>query len=545
MAPKVLKFNDDARKSILSGVEQLAKAVKVTLGPKGRNVILGRKFGSQITKDGVSVAREIELENLYENVGASMVKEVAEKTANNAGDGTTTATILAEAIYKEGLKNVTAGTNPMALKRGIDKAVESVVKLLNARSKKVSMDNMLEVEQVATIASNSDTIIGKKIAEAFEKVGREGVITVEDSRSINTELKIVKGMEINQGYVSPLFITDTTKGICEYENCFVLLSERKINNIKELLPVLEQVAKSGKPLLIIAEDVDGDALTALIVNKLKGALHSVAVKAPNYGEDRKQILQDIAILTNGVVVSDAVGNKLENLTLADLGVAKKIRVQKESTAIVEGSGAKENVDARIAQIKEEIENCKSDWDKEKLRTRLAKLTSGVAIIRVGAATEAEMKEKKDRLDDALHATRAAIEEGIIPGGGVALLRCIDALDDIALDDTYIEDEKIGANIIKKALEAPITQLCENAGLSGAVIVEKIKALDLNFGYDIDKNKFVDMIENGVIDPAKVAREALQNAASVAGLLLTSECIIVDAPIKQTNNGLPSNQEFVD
>ena len=533
MRAKTLKFEDDARRSILKGIEKLSRAVKVTLGPKGRNVILGREWGSQVTKDGVSVAREIVLEEPYENIGASMVKEVAEKTARKAGDGTTTATVLAEAIYREGLKNVTAGADPMALKRGIDKAVELVVTRLKELSKSVSMENGTEVEQVATIAANSDTVIGKKIAEAFEKVGKDGVITVEDSKSITTELKTVEGMQINQGYLSPYFVTDVVKGECEYENCYILLSERKISNIKEILPLLEQVAQSGKPLLIIAEDVDGDALPALIVNKIRGGLNSVAVKAPDYGENRKNILQDIAILTKGTVISDELGNKLETLKLEDLGIAKKVKVDKDYTTIIEGAGDQENIKKRIEQIKEEIKVCEGEYSRDKLKERLSKLSYGVAVIRVGATTETEMKEKQDRVDDALHATRAAIEEGIVPGGGVALLQCMDVVE--VLKDETEGDEKTGVDIVLRALTSPITQLCKNAGISAVVVIARLRNEDPSIGLDISKNTFVNMMESGIIDPAKVTRTALQNAASIAGLLLTTECVIVDIPEKKQEN----------
>ena len=531
MGSKILKFNEDARKSILSGVEQLARAVKVTLGPKGRNVILARKYGSQVTKDGVSVAREIELEDPFENIGAHMIKEVAEKTANNAGDGTTTATVLAEAIYKEGLKNVTAGANPMALKRGIDKAVEAAVARIKELSKTVSVEGG-EVEQVASIASNSDAVIGKTIAEAFAAVGKDGVVTVEESRSVNTDLKIVKGMQINQGPLSPYFFTDPAKGVVEYDNCFVLLSERKISNLKELLPLLEQVNKAGAPLLIIAEDVDGDALAGLIVNKLRGGLNSVAVKAPNYGENRKQILQDIAILTGGTVITEVMQQKLDTLQISSLGTAKKIRSGKDFTTIQEGNGHLTAVQARIDLIKAEIDNCKSDWDKEKLQDRLGRLTNGVAVLRIGATTEVEMKEKKDRVDDALHATRAALQEGIVSGGGVALLHCTSAVSALLADTTLDADEKTGISIILRSLTAPLHQLCENAGMKGDVVIDKLLSLEPTQGLNLSNNTYVNMFESGVIDPAKVVREALQNAASVAGLLLTTECIIVDAPKKE-------------
>jgi len=535
MSAKTLQFDDEARRSILRGVEQLARAVKVTLGPKGRNVIIDKKFGSPtVTKDGVTVAKEIELENAYENMGAAMVKEVAEKTSDNAGDGTTTATVLTESIYREGLKNVTAGANPMALKRGIDKAVVAVIEKIAKLSKKVDMKENREVEQVATIAANSDSVIGKKIAEAFEKVGKDGVITVEESKTINTELKFVEGMQFDQGYLSPYFSTDMEKMECELESPFILIYEKKVSNIKDMLPVLEKVAKAGAPLLIIAEDVDGEALATLVVNNLRKTLSCAAVKAPGYGDRRKSMLEDIAALTGGLAITEDRGMKLENIQLSDLGRAKKIKIDKDNTTIVEGAGKTEDIKGRIAQIKAQIEKTDSSYDKEKLQERLAKLSGGVAIINVGAATETEMKEKKARVEDALHATRAAIEEGIVPGGGVALLRCIE--DVAALNLTG--DEKTGADIILRAIESPVRQLCLNAGLEGSVIVERLKKEKKNVGYDINKDAYVDMLESGVIDPAKVTRTALQNAASIAGLLLTTECLIVDAPEKDKGPAMP-------
>jgi chaperonin GroEL len=528
MGAKILQFDDEARRSVLRGVEQLSRAVKVTLGPKGRNVILDKKFGSPtVTKDGVSVAKEIELEDAFENMGAAMVKEVAEKTSDNAGDGTTTATVLAEAIYREGLKNVTAGANPMALKRGIEKAVEAVVEKIGKLSKKVDMKNLIEVEQVATIAANSDTVIGKKIAEAFEKVGKDGVITVEESKTINTELKLVEGMQFDQGYLSPYFSTDMEKMECELDNPFILIYEKKIGNIKDVLPVLEKVAKSGAPLLIISEEVEGEALATLVVNNLRKTLSCAAVKAPGYGDRRKAMLEDIAVLTGGRAISEDLGIKLENIQLSDLGRAKKVKIDKENTTIVEGAGKTVDIKGRIAQIKNQIEKTDSSYDKEKLQERLAKLSGGVAIINVGAATETEMKEKKARVEDALHATRAAIEEGIVPGGGVALLRCLDEVAALELKG----DEKTGADIILRAIESPIRQLCANAGLEGSVIVDRLKKEKKNIGYDINKDAYVDMLESGVIDPAKVTRTALQNASSIASLLLTTECIVTDAPEK--------------
>ncbi|MEI6438220.1 MAG: chaperonin GroEL [Candidatus Omnitrophota bacterium] len=534
MAAKILQYDDEARRSVLRGVEQLARAVKVTLGPKGRNVIIDKKFGSPtVTKDGVSVAKEIELENAFENIGASMVKEVAEKTSDNAGDGTTTATVLAEAIYREGLKNVTAGANPMALKRGIDKAVTAVVEKIAKLSKKVDMKENREVEQVATIAANSDSVIGKKIAEAFEKVGKDGVITVEESKTINTELKFVEGMQFDQGYLSPYFSTDMEKMECELDNPFILIYEKKVSNIKDMLPVLEKVAKAGAPLLIIAEDVEGEALATLVVNNLRKTLSCSAVKAPGYGDRRKAMLEDIAALTGGMAITEDRGMKLENIQLSDLGRAKKVKIDKDNTTIVEGAGKTADIKGRIAQIKAQIDKTDSSYDKEKLQERLAKLSGGVAIINVGAATESEMKEKKARVEDALHATRAAIEEGIVPGGGVALLRCLE--DVAALQLTG--DEKTGADIILRAIESPVRQLCLNAGLEGSVIVDRLKKEKKNIGYDINKDAYVDMLESGVIDPAKVTRTALQNAASIAGLLLTTECVITDAPEKD-KGGMP-------
>ncbi len=530
---KQLVYSDEARRLILTGVEKLTRAVKVTMGPKGRNVVLDKKFGSPtITKDGVTVAKEIDLEDPYENMGAQMVKEVAEKTSDIAGDGTTTATILAEAIYREGLKNVTAGANPMALKRGIEIAVEKVVEELAALSKNIDSKNIKEVEQVATIAANSDPVIGKKIAEAFDAVGKDGVITVEESKTINTELKIVEGMQFDQGYLSPYFSTDMEKMTCELESPYILISESKINNIKDVVPLLEKVAKSGSPLLIISEDVEGEALATLVVNNMRKTLSCAAVKAPGYGDRRKAMLEDIAVLTGGKAITSDLGLKLENVELADLGRAKKIKIDKDDTTIVEGAGKTEDITGRINQIKNQIETTDSSYDKEKLQERLAKLSGGVAIINVGAATETEMKEKKARVEDALHATRAAVEEGIVPGGGVALLRTIDALSKLKLQG----DEKTGADIVKKALESPVRQLCANAGLEGSVIVERLKKEGKNIGYDIEKDEFVDMLESGVIDPAKVTRTALQNAASIASLLLTTEALITDAPEPDKGGG---------
>lgn len=532
---KQLKFGDEARREILSGVEQLSNAVKVTLGPKGRNVILDKKFGSPtVTKDGVTVAKEIELEDPFENMGAQMVKEVAEKTSDAAGDGTTTATVLAEAIFREGLKNVTAGANPMALKRGIDLAVEKVVAKIAALSKKIDLKNTKEVEQVATIAANNDSLIGKKIAEAFDAVGTDSPITVEESKTINTELKIVEGMQFDQGYLSPYFSTDLEKMTCELEDVLLLIYEKKISNIKDVLPLLEKVAKTGKPLVIICEEVEGEALATLVVNNMRKTLICAAVKAPGYGDRRKAMLEDIAILAGGKAISEDLGIKLENVDLSDLGRAKKVKIEKENTTIVEGAGKTDAIKGRINQIKHQIETTESSYDKEKLQERLAKLSGGVAIINIGAATETEMKEKKARVEDALHATRAAVEEGIVPGGGVALLRCIDEIDSLKLKG----DEKTGAEIVQRALQSPVRQLAFNAGLEGSVIVERLKKESLSVGYDINKDEYVDMIKSGIIDPSKVTRLALQNAASIAGLMLTTETLITDLPEKD-KPGMPA------
>ncbi len=530
MGAKQLLFEDEGRRKILRGVEQLSRAVKVTLGPKGRNVVLDKKFGSPtVTKDGVSVAKEIELEDPFENMGAQMVKEVAEKTSDIAGDGTTTATVLAESIYREGLKNVTAGANPMALKRGIDLAVVRIVAKIEKLAKKVDLKNSKEVEQVATVAANNDNVIGKKIAEAFEAVGKDGVITVEESKTIFTELKIVEGMQFDQGYLSPYFSTDMEKMICELEEPYILLYEKKISSIKDILPVLEKVAKSGRPLLILCEEVEGEALATLVVNKMRGTLHCAAVKAPGYGDRRKEMLKDIAVLTGGKAITEDLGLKLENIEVADLGRAKKVKIDKDNTTIVQGAGKPADIKSRLAQIKNQIDSTDSSYDKEKLQERLAKIAGGVAIINVGAATESEMKEKKARVEDALHATRAAVEEGIVPGGGVALLRCIKDLEGIDLQG----DEKTGAEIVRRSLESPIRQLAFNSGLEGSVILEHLKnEKDAAFGYDFNSDQYVDMIKAGIIDPAKVTRTALQNAASIAGLLLTTECLITDVPEKE-------------
>ena len=531
---KQLQFSDDARKSILLGVEKLAKAVKVTLGPKGRNVVIEKKFGAPtITKDGVTVAKEIELEDSYENLGAEMVKEVASKTSDIAGDGTTTATVLAEAIYKEGLKNVTSGANPMQLKRGIEKAVEAVVEELKKIS--TSIKERKEIAQVATIAANNDKVIGDRIAEAMDKVGKDGVITVEEGKTFETTLKLVEGMQFDQGYLSPYFVTDTERMECSLENAYILLYEKKISGMKNLLPLLEKVAQSGKPLLIVCEETEGEALATLVVNKIRGTFSCCAVKAPGYGDRRKAMLGDIAVLTGGKVISEDLGIKLENVKLEELGKAKRVTIDKENTTIVEGLGKKEEVQARIAQIRSEIEKSDSDYDKEKLQERLAKLAGGVAIINVGAATEIEMKEKKARIEDALHATRAATEEGIVPGGGVALLRASVKIANMEGSG----DEKIGMNIIAKALLAPVHMIATNAGKSGEVVVQQLLSeKKAKIGYDAENDKFTDMVEAGIIDPTKVTRSALQNAASIASLMLTTEVLITDKPEKDGGSGMP-------
>ncbi|MBD3246824.1 MAG: chaperonin GroEL [Candidatus Omnitrophica bacterium] len=524
---KQISFNEDARKAILSGVSTLAKAVKVTLGPKGRNVVIEKKFGSPtITKDGVTVAKEIDLEEPYQNIGAQLVKEVAEKTSDNAGDGTTTATVLAEAIFREGLKNVAAGANPMALKRGIDKAVDVVVEELHKLSKTVK--DKKETAQVATIAANGEAQIGELIADAFEKVGKDGVITVEEAKSTATTLDVVEGMQFDQGYLSPYFASDPEKMQCVLEDPFILIFEKKISNIKDLLPLLEKVARAGKPLLIIAEDIEGEALATLVVNKLRGTLTCAAVKAPGYGDRRKAMLEDIAILTGGKALSEDLGVKLENVAVEDLGTARRVRIDKENTTIVEGAGDNKAIQGRINQIKKLIEESDSDYDREKLQERLAKLAGGVAVINVGAATETEMKEKKARVEDALHATRAAVEEGIIPGGEIGLLRSIPSLEKVTIKG----DEQIGINIVKKAIEEPLRQLVTNAGLEGSVIVNEIKGQKTTVGFDAQNNKVTDMFEAGIIDPTKVARTALQNAASIASLLITTEAVVADKPEKE-------------
>ncbi len=535
MAAKQLLFSEQARAKILEGVETLAKAVKVTLGPRGRNVVLDKKWGSPtVTKDGVTVAKEIELEDAYQNMGAQMVREVASKTSDVAGDGTTTATVLAEAIFREGLKNVTAGSSPMAIKRGIDKAVETVVEELKKLSRTVKENK--EIEQVATISANSDNVIGKMIAEAMDKVGKDGTITVEEARSVETTLEVVEGMQFDKGYISPYFVTEKEAMEAVVEDGYILLYDKKLSNMKDLLPILEKIAQRGKPLLIISEDVEGEALATLVVNKLRGTLAVCAVKAPGFGDRRKAMMEDIATLTGGKVISEDLGIKLENVKIEDLGRAKRIVIDKENTTIVEGAGKKVDIQGRIAQIKREIDETTSDYDREKLQERLAKLAGGVAVINVGAATETEMKEKKARVEDALHATRAAVEEGIVPGGGVAYLRTFNALEKLAAE--LEGDEKVGAMIVRRALEQPLRTLCSNAGLEGSVIVERVKSEKKFTGFDVDKEKYVDMFESGIIDPTKVSRSALQNAASVASLLLTTEALVTEVPDKRKAPAAP-------
>jgi len=528
---KQLMFNEEARAALLRGVNVIAHAVKVTLGPKGRNVVLDKKYGSPtITKDGVAVAKEIELKDHYENIGAQMIKEVASKTSDQAGDGTTTATVLAQAIYRHGLRNVTAGANPMALQRGIDQAVDKVVEELKKMSK--STKDKKEIAQVATIASNNDKTIGSLIAEAMEKVGKDGVITVEEAKGMETALEVVEGMQFDRGYLSPYFVTDPARMEAVLEDCLILIHEKKLSVMKEMLPLLEQVAKSGRPLLIVAEDLEGEALATLVVNKLRGTLACCAVKAPGFGDRRKAMLEDLATLTGGNAITEDLGVKLENLKLEDLGKAKKVVVDKDNTTIIEGGGKTSAIEGRIKQIRMQIEETTSDYDREKLQERLAKLAGGVAVIKVGAATETEMKERKARVEDALNATRAAVEEGIVPGGGVALLRAAKALDSLKLSG----DEATGASILRRALEEPIRQIVQNAGLEGSVVVDKVKASkDVAYGFDAESNEYVDMMQVGIIDPTKVERVALQNAASIASLLLTTEAIITD----QAEEGQPA------
>ncbi|HPH46108.1 MAG TPA: chaperonin GroEL, partial [Chryseolinea sp.] len=521
---KEITFDTTARDKIKKGVDKLANAVKVTLGPKGRNVILDKKFGAPtVTKDGVSVAKEIELKDPIENMGAQLVKEVASKTADAAGDGTTTATVLTQAIYSHGIKNVAAGANPMDLKRGIDKAVAAVVENLKKQSKKIKDSS--EIAQVATISSNSDETIGKMIADAMEKVGKDGVITVEEAKGTETEVKTVEGMQFDRGYLSPYFVTNTEKMEADLDQPYVLIYDKKISSMKELLPILEQTAQTGKPLVIIAEEVEGEALATLVVNKIRGALRVAAVKAPGFGDRRKAMLEDIAVLTGGKVIAEEQGLKLENATLEDLGRAEKINIDKDNTTIVNGSGKKADIQSRIGQIKAQIETTTSDYDKEKLQERLAKLSGGVAILYIGAATEVEMKEKKDRVDDALHATRAAVQEGIVPGGGVAYIRAIEALKNIETLGLANEDQATGVNIVRLSLEAPLRTIAENAGQEGSVIVNKVRDGKKDFGYNARDNKFEAFFDAGIIDPTKVTRLALENAASIAGLLLTTEAVV--------------------
>jgi len=531
--PKILEFSEAARKEMLEGVTVLAKAVKATLGPRGRNVVLDRKFGSpNVTKDGVSVAKEIELEEPFQNMGAQMVREVASKTSDVAGDGTTTATVLAEAIFREGMRNVASGANPMGLKRGIEKAVEAVVEGLKELSRDVT--DSREIEQVGTISANSDHTIGRRIAEAMEKVGKEGVITVEESKGMDTTLDLVEGMQFDRGYLSPYFSTDPERMEAVLEDAMILIHEKKISNMKDLLPVLEKVAQSGRPLLIIAEDVEGEALATLVVNKIRGTLKVCAVKAPGFGDRRKEMLKDIATLTGGQVISEELGLKLENAALNDLGKAKRVTIDKEDTTIVEGAGTQNDIEGRIKTIKGQIEQTTSDYDREKLQERLAKLAGGVAVIKVGAATETEMKEKKARVEDALHATRAAVEEGVVPGGGVAYIRAMNKLDSLALEG----DEATGVEIVRKALEKPLWHIVYNAGQEGSIVVEKVKEGSDDFGFDAYSNEYGKMLEKGIIDPTKVSRIALQNAGSIAGLMLTTEALIADKPEEEKAPAMP-------
>ena len=540
MAAKDIKYNDEARRAILRGVDTLAKAVRVTLGPKGRNVILEKKFGSPaVTKDGVTVAKEIELKDPFENIGAQLVREVASKTSDVAGDGTTTATVLAEYILKEGYKMMITGANPMEVRKGIEKAVEKVVEELKKISKEVK--GRKEIEQVATISANNDEEIGKKVADAMEKVGKDGVITVEEAKGIETYVEVVEGMQFDRGYISPYFITNAEKMEAVLEEPYILLTDKKLSNIREIIPILEKIAQTGKPLLVIAEDVEGEALATLVVNKIRGTLLSCAVKAPGYGERRKAMLEDIAILTGGQVISEEKGLKLENAQISDLGRARRVVVDKDNTTIIEGYGKKEDIQARMKQIKVQIEETKSDYDREKLQERLAKLAGGVAIIYAGAATETEMKEKKARIEDALHATKAAVEEGIVPGGGVAYIRAIPALEELAKN--VKGDQKLGVEIVKKALEQPLRWIAENAGYEGTLVVEEVKRqTNPNIGFDANTGQYVDMFEAGIIDPTKVERIALQNAASVASLLLTTEALVTEIKEKEKGPSVPPMPE---
>ena len=541
MPAKQIVYSEESRQAILRGVNQLADAVKVTLGPKGRNVVIEKKFGGPtITKDGVTVAKEVELKDPLENLGAQMVREVASKTSDVAGDGTTTATLLAQSIYREGVKAVAAGANPMALKRGIEKAVEKVVEAIGKQSKPVSGDQ--EIAQVGAISANGDETIGKIIAEAMSKVGKDGVITVEEAKTMETELETVDGMQFDRGYLSPYFITDPDRMECVLEEPYILIHEKKISNMKDLLPLLEQIAQSGRPLLVIAEDVEGEALATLVVNKLRGTLKCAAVKAPGFGDRRKAMLEDIAILTGGKAIMEETGIKLEGVRLEDLGRAKKVTIDKDNTTIVDGAGSEKAIEGRIKQLRAQIEETTSDYDREKLQERLAKLAGGVAVIRVGAATETEMKEKKARVEDALHATRAAVEEGIVPGGGVSLLRGAQVLDEVKLEG----DEQIGLNIVKRACEEPVRQIAGNAGFEGAIVVEKILAdSNQNFGFNAEKGVYEDLVKAGVIDPTKVTRTALQNAASIAALALTTEAMVCEIPEKKKEpaGGPPHDMEY--
>ncbi|MBV9945279.1 MAG: chaperonin GroEL [Myxococcales bacterium] len=531
MAAKEIVYTENARNLILAGVNALADAVKVTLGPKGRNVVIEKSFGSPtVTKDGVTVAKEIELENRFENMGAQMVREVASKTSDVAGDGTTTATVLAQAIYREGSKLVAAGHNPMEIKRGIDKAVEAVVQSLKGLAKQTK--DPKEIEHVGTISANGDKEIGTKLAEAMQKVGKEGVITVEESKTAETTLEVVEGMQFDRGYLSPYFVTDPERMEAVQEDAYILISEKKISNMKDLLPVLEAIARSQKPLLIIAEDIEGEALATLVVNKLRGTLHCAATKAPGFGDRRKEMLKDIAVLTGGQVIAEELGLKLENVTISDLGRAKRVTLDKDNTTIVDGAGDKNKIKGRIEEIRKQIETTTSDYDREKLQERLAKLVGGVAVVKVGAATETEMKEKKARVEDALHATRAAVEEGIVAGGGVALLRGQPALEGIKVD----EEQRFGVQIIRRALEEPLRMIAQNAGLEGSIVVNKVREGKDDFGYNAASDQYGNLVQMGVIDPVKVVRTALQNAASVAGLMLTTECLVAERPKEEKNGG---------
>jgi len=540
MASKMIKFDEDARRAILRGVQILSSAVKVTLGPKGRNVVLEKKFGAPtITKDGVTVAKEIDLEDKFENMGAQMVKEVASKTSDDAGDGTTTATILAEAIYREGLKAVAAGVNSMEIQKGIDKAVDCVVEALKKLSTPIKGSN--DIKQVATISANNDETIGEKIAEAMDKVGKDGVITVEEAKGMATTLDVVEGMQFDRGYLSPYFITNPDKMECILEDAYILLYEKKISAMKDLLPILEKIAQKGRPILIIAEEVEGEALATLVVNKIRGTLQCSTVKAPGYGDRRRAMMEDIAVLTGGKLVSEDIGIKLENVQMSDMGQAKRIVIDKENTTLIEGKGKPEDIKARIQQIRSEIEQTKSDYDKEKLQERLAKLAGGVAVLNVGAPTEVAMKEKKARVEDALHATRAAAQEGIVPGGGVAFLRCLPDLEKLKLGG----EQQIGVEIIKKSIEEPLKQLAANAGKEGSVIIEHVKKEKTNFGYNVMSEKIEDLVQVGIIDPTKVTRTALQNAASIAGLLVTTECVIVERPEEEKTPPMPPGGGYGD